>query len=439
VTAFPNLREFRYNRSALNALRTFAAITTLLLLAGSSPGTPASAPEAPAAAPRQQEALAEVYNLRHFTHPNFTRIVVDIGAMREYTSADTRTPGRIVVDILQARINPIVREEAIPEKCDYINMIRIVPKSDATVRVTAEVDFSRIQRYQVYHVFDPFRIVIDIFPLDKGAAPPAPPTPAPAAPERGAPAGGGTAGAAKKPEPVRGAYSMARQLGLGIRSIVLDPGHGGVDPGCLDDAGLREKDLTLDISLRLRDLLRAGTKIDVIMTRETDILVPLENRTVVANQRRADLFVSVHINAFRDKRRRGIESFFLNFSSDPAVNELAARENFTTTKTIGEMDKIIRKIVQNSKIIESRDLAEKIQASLVRDLAGQYSDIKDLGAKGGPFWTLIGAEMPSVLIEVSHISNAKEAQRLRDPAYRQQIAQGIYDGLMAYVQSLGKG
>ncbi len=364
-----------------------------------------------------QDQLAEVYNLRYFTHANFTRIVVDIGSLREYASAETRNPGRIVVDILQARINPIVREEAIPDRCDYINMIRIVPKSDATVRVTADVDFARVKRYQVYALFDPFRIVIDIYPQER----------APSAP------------AGKKPQPARDGYSMARQLALGIKAIVIDPGHGGTDPGCLDASGLLEKDLALDISLRLRELLRANTKFDVIMTRETDIFVPLENRTVVANQRKADLFLSVHINAFRDKRRQGIETFYLNFSADPRVNETAARENATTTKTIGEMDKIIRKIVQNSKIIESRDLAQKIQGNLVRTLGRQYPDVKDLGTKGGPFWTLIGCEMPSVLVEVSHISNPLEAQRLRSDVYRQQIARGIYEGLLAYVQSLGKG
>ncbi len=415
----------------MSLLRTFAAALAAGVVLAVPARAEAGATGATTANP--QNALAEVYNLRHFTHPNFTRIVVDIGAMREYASAETRNPGRIVVDILQARINPIVREDAIPEKCDYIDMIRIVQKSDATVRVTADVDFSRIKRYQVYHVFDPFRIVIDIYPQDKaGTGAPTPVVPV-------APASGRAGTPAKKPEPAKGGYSMARQLGLGIRSIVIDPGHGGFDPGCLDGAGLQEKDLTLDISLKLRDLILASTKLEVIMTRETDILVPLETRTVVANQRRADIFVSIHINAFPDKRRMGIETFYLNFSSDPKVNELAARENFTTTKTIGEMDKIIRKIVQNSKIIESRDLAERVQGSLVKGLAAQYSDIKDLGTKGGPFWTLIGCEMPSILVEVSHISNAKEAQRLRDEAYRRQIARGIFDGLMAYVQSLGKG
>ena len=375
--------------------------------------------------PAQDAATVEVYNLRLFTHPNFTRIVVDVGALREYAPMESRDPGSIYVDIFQARLNPIVREEAIPSKCDYINLIRISQKSAGTVRVTADVDFSRIRRYQVYHVFDPFRIVIDIYPQDKTEGPP------PAA-----------TAAKKKPQPplpAKSGYSMARQLGLGIKTVVLDPGHGGFDPGCLDPTGLKEKDLTLDISLRVKALLKANTKLDVILTRESDILVPLENRTVVANQKKADLFVSIHVNAFPDSKRRGVESFYLNFSSDPSVMATAALENATTTKTIGEMDKIIRKIVQNSKIIESKELAEQIQKNLVKSLSRQYADIRNLGTRGGPFWTLIGCEMPSILVEVSHISNPQEAQRLKTDAYRQQVAQGIYEGILAYMQSLGKG
>jgi N-acetylmuramoyl-L-alanine amidase len=232
---------------------------------------------------------------------------------------------------------------------------------------------------------------------------------------------------------------MARQLGLGIKTIVIDPGHGGSDPGCLDSFGQQEKDTALDISLRLKELLKASSELAVILIRETDIHVPLENRTVIANQNKADIFISVHVNAFRKKDRRGVETFYLNFSPDPGVNELAARENATTTKTIGEMDKIIKKIVQNSKIIESKELAQKIQENLVKCLSRNYTEIKDLGTKGGPFWVLIGSEMPSILVEVSHLSNAQEAQRLKSGAYRQQIAQGIYEGIMAYIQSLGKG
>jgi len=370
---------------------------------------------------RPQAQLAEVYNLRHFLHPNFTRIVVDVGILREYFSAELRDPQRIYVDVYQAKLNPILREEAIPVKCDYISLVRISQKNPTTVRLVADVDLAKIERYQVFHVLDPFRIVIDIYPRD---------TVQPTAPTEKAP---------QPAQPAKSGYSMARQLGLGVKTIVIDPGHGGSDPGCLDSFGQQEKDTALDISLRLKELLRTNSSLGVILIRETDIHVPLENRTVIANQNKADLFISVHVNAFRKKERRGVETFYLNFSPDPSVNELAARENATTTKTIGEMEKIIKKILQNSKIIESKELAQKIQDNLVKCLSRNYKDIKDLGTKGGPFWVLIGSEMPSVLVEVSHLSNPQEAQRLKNAAYRQQIAQGIYEGIMSYMQSLGKG
>jgi len=385
------------------------------------PGLDLGGGQAPAKGVPPAADVAEVYNLRHFVHPNFTRIVVDVGVLREYAFQELKASSQLVVDILQARLNPIVPEEVIPARAGYIKDIRIVQKSPTTVRLTADLDYARVLRTRVFHVFDPFRIVIDITPETK---PPAsaktPPAPKPA-------------------EPTRSGYTMARSLGLGVKTIVLDPGHGGIDPGCLNAAGVKEKDLTLDIALKLRDILKANTSLDVVLTRETDIHVPLENRTVIANQRRADLFLSIHVNAFRLKDRRGIETFFLNFSADPAVNELAARENATTTKTIGEMDKIVRKIVQNTKIIESRDLAQKLQASLVQYLSRRYAGVKNLGTKGGPFWTLLGSEIPSVLVEVGHLTNAEEGRRLQDPAYRREIARGISEGIAAYLKSLGKG
>jgi len=369
---------------------------------------------------QDQGQLAEVYNLRYYTHPNFTRIVIDVGTLREYFSAELRDPQRVYIDIYQAKLNPILREEAIPVKCDYISLVRISQKNPATVRLVAEVDLTKVERYQVFHVLDPFRVVIDIYPRSA--------TPKEAAGKPPQPA-----------QPAKSGYSMARQLGLGIKTIVIDPGHGGSDPGCLDSFGQQEKDTALDISLRLKELLKANPELSVVLIRETDIHVPLENRTVIANQNKADIFISVHVNAFRKKDRRGIETFYLNFSPDPGVNELAAQENATTTKTVGEMDKIIKRIVQNSKIIESKELAQKVQENLVKCLSRNYTEIKDLGTKGGPFWVLIGSEMPSVLVEVSHLSNAQEAQRLKSGAYRQQIAQGIYEGIIAYIQSLGKG
>lgn len=366
------------------------------------------------------QSTVEVYDLRSYTHPTHTRIVVDIGKLREYSSAELKDPDRIYVDIYQARLNPILHGKTFTAKCDYLREIRIAPKTSTTVRVVAEIDPAKIERYQVFPLFDPFRVVIDIYP--KEAAPGAPPekTPRPA-------------------EPTPSGYSMIRQLGLGIQTIVIDPGHGGQDPGAISRKGQKEKDVALDVALELRNLLVAGKGLNVILTRESDIYLPLENRTVIANQQNADLFISVHANAHRNRKRQGVETFFLNFSPDPQVNEIAAQENATSTKNISEMQATIKKIVQNSKIVESRDLAEKIQRNLVKWLSQKYGPVQSLGAKGGPFWVLIGGEMPSVLVEISHLSNAQEEERLKSPAYRKQVAQGIYEGILEYRRALGKG
>lgn len=366
------------------------------------------------------QSTVEVYDLRSYTHPTHTRIVVDIGKLREYSSAELKDPDRIYVDIYQARLNPILHGKTFTAKCDYLREIRIAQKTSTTVRVVAEIDPAKIERYQVFPLFDPFRVVIDIYP--KEAAPGAPPekTPRPA-------------------EPTPSGYSMIRQLGLGIQTIVIDPGHGGQDPGAISRKGQKEKDVALDVALELRNLLVAGKGLNVILTRESDIYLPLENRTVIANQQNADLFISVHANAHRNRKRQGVETFFLNFSPDPQVNEIAAQENATSTKNISEMQATIKKIVQNSKIVESRDLAEKIQRNLVKWLSQKYGPVQSLGAKGGPFWVLIGGEMPSVLVEISHLSNAQEEERLKSPAYRKQVAQGIYEGILEYMRALGKG
>jgi N-acetylmuramoyl-L-alanine amidase len=168
-------------------------------------------------------------------------------------------------------------------------------------------------------------------------------------------------------------------------------------------------------------------------------MVPLETLPVIANQKRADLFVSIHVNAHRDRKREGVETFFLNFSPDPAVVELAARENATSSKNIGQMKDIILKIAQNSKIDESRNLAERIQKNLLQSLAVANPKIKDLGVRGAPFYVLVGSEMPSVLVEISHLSNPSEEARLKTTRYRELAVQGIYNGIMEYIRSLGKG
>jgi N-acetylmuramoyl-L-alanine amidase len=388
-----------------------------------------------AASPRsaaQADKRVEIINLRYSTHPAFTRIVLDIGALREYVSGEFRDPGSIHVDVLQAKLNSLLEGQSYPVGTDYLSRIVISQKSPSTVRVTADVDFSKIVTYRVYHLFDPFRIVLDIYPVKPadtaGWRPPA-----------GAPAAKPPVANGKPPQPLPSGYSMARQLGLGVRTVVLDPGHGGSDPGCIGRSGLQEKDIALDVALALKKMLTEKGGLNVVMTRESDITVRLEDRTVIANQRRADLFLSIHVNAHRDREREGVETFFLNFSPDPGVNETAARENATSTKNIGQMRDIIRKIVRNSKVVESQDLAGKVQKNLVQSLSADRPKVRNLGVKGGPFWVLIGGEMPSVLVEISHLSNPGEEARLKTPRYRGLVVLGVYNGIMEYIRSLGKG
>jgi N-acetylmuramoyl-L-alanine amidase len=368
----------------------------------------------------QKDKRVEIYDLRYFTHPTFTRIVVDIGTLREYSPHELPSPDRIFVDIYQAKLNPILHNKTYLVKNDYISQIRIAQRSPNTVRVVADLDFDKVKRFQVWPAFDPFRIVIDIYPTEPSTEKPTEQPPQPA-------------------RPTKEGYSMARQLGLGIQRIVIDPGHGGKDPGTIGRNGTMEKTIVLDICQRLKQLLGANDGLEIIMTRESDIYVPVENRTVIANQKRADLFVSVHANSNPSKKRSGVETFYLNFSQDPSVIETAALENATSTKNLSEMRSILEKIAKNSKVMESKELANDIQKNLVMTLRKKYKDVKDLGYKGGPFWVLIGVETPSVLVEVSYLSNSREETRLKSAQYRQYIAQGIYSGIKEYVDSLGKG
>lgn len=368
----------------------------------------------------QPDSRVEVYNLRYHIHPSFTRIVVDIGKLREYYFSQLASPDRLYVDIYQAKLNPLLHGKSIDIDAGYLHSIRIAQKNHSTVRLAVDLNFEKIKRHHVWHLLDPFRIVIDIYPEEEASLPPSATPPQPA-------------------KPAKEGYSMVRQLGLGVQRIVIDPGHGGKDPGCIGRNGLQEKAIVLDVCKELKRLLETQENLEVILTRDTDIFLPVENRPVIANQKRADIYISVHANSFPNKKRSGVQTFFLNFSHDPSVNAIAAQENATSTKNISHMKDIIEKIVQNSKILESKELAEIIQKNIVQTLTKSYKDVKDLGVKGGPFWVLIGGEMPSILVEISHLSNSKEAERLKSPQYRRLVAQGIYGGIKNYMESLGKG
>jgi N-acetylmuramoyl-L-alanine amidase len=234
-----------------------------------------------------------------------------------------------------------------------------------------------------------------------------------------------------------GKFSLARQLGLGVSRVVIDAGHGGHDPGAQSN-GVSESELTLDVAMRLSRLLQKQPGIDVVMTRDTDVFVPLEERTAMANREGADLFLSIHANASRDARVRGVETYFLNFASNPDAEAVAARENSASGRAMHSLPDIVRAIALNNKIDESRDFADMVQRSMVRRLSSRNKQLKDLGVKQAPFVVLIGAAMPSVLAEISFVTHRQEGQLLKSTTYRQQIAEALFDAVLRYQQSLKK-
>ena len=234
-----------------------------------------------------------------------------------------------------------------------------------------------------------------------------------------------------------GSQTLTRALGLKVARIVIDPGHGGFDTGTIGPSGLEEKNIVLDIGLRLRKLIETQTNSEVFMTRSTDKFIPLEERTAIANEDGADLFISIHANASRDHRVRGIETYFLNFTSDPEALRLAARENATSQESVHQLQGLIKKIALNNKIEESQELARDIQTVLYKRISRVSRGIHNRGVRKAPFVVLIGANMPSILTEISFLSNPHSEHLLRSPAYREQIAKSLFHGIENYITNLG--
>jgi N-acetylmuramoyl-L-alanine amidase len=233
-----------------------------------------------------------------------------------------------------------------------------------------------------------------------------------------------------------GDRSLIRALGLKIGKIVIDPGHGGHDTGTIGPNGVREKDVVLDVSRRLGKMLRQQLGAQVIYTRSDDTFIPLETRTAIANRERADLFISVHANSSDDPDARGVETYYLNFTSSKDALEVAARENAVSQKSIYELQDLVKKIALKEKIDESREFASDVQSSLYSSLASKSSSLRNRGVKKAPFIVLIGANMPSILAEISFVSNPVDARRLQTPEHRQQIADSLYRGVARYVNGL---
>jgi len=240
------------------------------------------------------------------------------------------------------------------------------------------------------------------------------------------------------PQPTRdGQSTLTRALGLKIGRIVIDAGHGGHDTGTIGPTGLMEKDLCLDVALRLGKIIQQRLPgADIVYTRSDDTFIPLEERTNIANQAKADLFLSIHANSSQDHAARGVETYYLNLKGSAEAMEVAARENAASEEGVHDLEDLVKKIARNEKIDESKELAEDIQDSLAKRMQKTSKTVKDRGVRKAPFVVLIGADMPSILTEISFLSNPADEKLLKQPEYRQRVAEGLYQGVASYLQSM---
>jgi len=243
---------------------------------------------------------------------------------------------------------------------------------------------------------------------------------------------------ASAPQPTHdGQSTLTRALGLKISRIVIDAGHGGHDTGTIGPTGLMEKDLCLDVALRLGKLFEQKLPgADVVYTRSDDTFIPLEDRTRIANEAKADLFVSIHANSSPDRAARGIETYYLNLKGSPEAMEVAARENAASQQSIHDLEDLVKRITRTEKIDESKELAEDIQESLAKRVQKTAKTVRNRGVRKAPFVVLIGADMPSILTEISFLSNPSDEQLLKKPEHRQRIAEGVYQGVAQYLESM---
>ena len=391
--------------------------------------------------------------------------------MREIAFHQERldNPRRVFFDLKNTRPVAALLDATLKYPDDLVEVIRLGRRPQNTTRVV--MDMSGVDDYSVFTLYNPYRVVIDFrrsgAPMAAAAltrlpaAAVTPPKTAPLATESSATAGLVIPSPARHrnrrsrscrcplappcrrrwpPRPCRrrtptAGSRLRGSSGSGVSRVVIDAGHGGHDPGAHGN-GINESELVLDVALRLRQLLADQPGIEVVMTRDTDVFIPLEERTAIANRESADLFLSIHANASRNTKARGIETYFLNFASNPEAAAVAARENSASGKTMHSLPEIVRAITLNNKLDESRDFAEMVQKAMVRKLAPKNLELRDLGVKQAPFVVLIGAGMPSVLAEISFVTHKQEGQLLKTPAYRQQIAEALCDAVQIYQRSL---
>ena len=385
-----------------------------------------------------------VLGVRHFSTTGYARIVLILNRESfDFNVVRLSRPPRVFIDVPKTRLDRKLRVPSLSPRDSMIRKIRFGRHGPDTTRLVVDLT-SRAIRHRVFTLPEPDRIVIDLRRSEVPKLDSASPSPSARSGAGAGPAGGerkARTGARAPPSP-RSAGEKKREMELsarfrsGLGRIVLDPGHGGRDPGAVGLRGLVEKEFVLDLARRAADRLREllpGNR--VFLTRRGDQYLSLEKRTAIANDFDADVFISIHANSSPLRRTSGIETYLLSEASSPRVLEIAARESETTVSRMSDLDKILTDLMLRSKVNESQILANKVQRAMISRLRRGYRSVKDLGVKRGPFYVLLGAQMPSVLIEAGFITNSSEARRSRSPRYRRFLADGIAEGIVNFVQS----
>jgi N-acetylmuramoyl-L-alanine amidase len=387
-----------------------------------------------AAQPPQPLSVTAV---RFWSLEDATRVVIEASGEFQFRRDWLRDPDRLYFDIVGAK--PALSKERVHTIAvgdAFIKQIRVSETQPNVTRVV--LDLARAVDFSAAQLANPDRLVIELKarakPLAENSPPPAaaPPVEAP----KPAPPPAARSAVPAKPSQT-GGRSLVRALGLKLGRVVLDPGHGGHDTGSIGPSGLLEKDVVLDVALRLGNLIEERMGAEVVYTRRDDTFVPLEQRTALANEKQADLFLSIHANAGAASVS-GYETYYLNFSNTKDDLAVAARENATSERTIHELQTMIEKIARIDKAEESREFASRIQASLYKDMRKANPRVQDRGVRRAPFVVLIGAAMPSVLSEVEFLSNPRDERLLRREDYRQRLAEALYKGLSQYASTLSR-
>jgi N-acetylmuramoyl-L-alanine amidase len=402
-------------------------------------------------APGKAARDAVVKRIRHWSEGAYSRIVIDQSGEVKYQARELKNPDRLVFDLLHARVGASLSKDPQQINDGILKQVRASQHAPGIVRVV--LDLASIKSYAAFPLHDPERLVIDVTGEGGKYADARPPA---SENVTGPQAESAETDTAAKLDPQRQAspipqmpevkdndgakLSLSSQLGLKIQTIAIDAGHGGHDPGAIGRSGLKEKTVTLDIAIRLAALVKERLGCKVVMTRDTDVYIPLDKRPFIAKSHDADLFVSIHVNANRKSRSRGIETYIQSLrASDREAMATAARENAMSTKKLSELktevEKILEALDRDNKLEDSLQLAHAVQGSLFDTMRPVQPRIVNLGVKRAFFYVLMNTKMPSILAEVGFISNPEEEKLLRKDAYRQKIAEALYQGIKRFIDA----